>query len=78
MPEHVDFEKLVREIEPTADESVPPDVREMIEYGQHMMECINKVERRTGKTSLTARAKSSVSNAIRFMAIHHAIGGREE
>ncbi len=78
MPEHVDFEKLVREIEPTADESVPPDVREMIEYGQYMMGCINKVEARTGKTTLTHKAKQSLSNAIKFMAINHAIGGRED
>lgn len=78
MPEHDNFDALIREMEPNADESVPPDVREVLQYVQYVVQKITEIESRTGRTTLTAKAKQSAVNAARMIAIHHAIGGKEE
>lgn len=72
MPEHENIEPLVRELEPTRDESVPTDIDRALWLCHELASALSGIRERSGDSRNLQAAHRSVRLAAYHIASHHA------
>lgn len=77
-PVHENFEALIRECEPTHDESVPKYITDALNAAQALMYALDKIQQETRPSLMLTQARNKLLSVARQIAVHHATGGNDE